>query len=102
MIMIERVARAIAAVEGYDIDGLKAYATTQAGAREEYERLMKKARAAIEALREPTQGMVSAADGLTDLVGAYPEANTPEARRSEFACAWSAMIDAALNEQVTG
>lgn len=57
-----------------------------------------RARAAIEAMREPTERMLRAADSWTDLVGAYPEANTPEERRFEFKCAWQAMIDAALEE----
>lgn len=53
-------------------------------------------RAAIEAMRDPDDEMVRRADGLTDLVGPYPEANTPESRQDEFRCAWRAMIDKAL------
>lgn len=52
--MIERVARAIAAAEGYDIDGLKAYVESSSVSKKDYERLMAKARAAIEAMRDPT------------------------------------------------
>jgi hypothetical protein len=56
------------------------------------------ASAAIEAMREPTDAMARKADGLTDLVGPYEEANTPEARQDEFKCAWRAMIDKAIQE----
>ena len=81
--MVERVARAIEqrASERQDLNAWRDYA-----------------RAAIEAMREPTDAMARKADGLTDLVGPYEEANTPEARQDEFKCAWRAMIDKAIQE----
>lgn len=54
--------------------------------------------AALKAMKVPSMRMLQAADGWTDLVGPYPEANTAEERLKEFRCAWQAMIDAALQE----
>lgn len=44
--------------------------------------------------REPTERMLKAADGWTDLIDGAGE-NTAESRRSEFQVAWRAMITAA-------
>jgi hypothetical protein len=56
------------------------------------------ARAAIEAMREPTEAMV---DGAYDAHDAYEAAPEPKAW-SGLASAYRGMIDAALNEQVSG
>lgn len=86
---IERVARAIAAVEGYDVDGLRAYAASSSVAKADYEQLLRKSRAAIAEMRKPTDEMVGAmlddVDWDCDVVHAYQVG-----------------IDAALNEQVAG
>lgn len=83
MSMIERVARAIALSvlrdEGAWMDWVS------------------EARASIEALREPTDAMVSAADNA---MNSHPVLG-PE-RAGTIRTGYSAMIDAALNEQVTG
>lgn len=84
MSMVERVARAI----------------EKAGTQDNWK--MAAARAAIEAMRDPTDAMLYHMDGYSDLVGPYPEANTKEERLKEFSCAYRAAIDAALNEQVAG
>jgi hypothetical protein len=66
--MIERVARAMCAADG--------------GSQEvDVHHYLDMARAAIEAMREPTEAMCEAADAV--------ECNQPE-------CIWQAMIDAAL------
>ena len=70
--MIERVARAIGRAELLPDD-----------ADRHWKRFEIHARAAIEAMREPTEAMCEAADVV--------ECNQPE-------CIWQAMIDAALNE----
>lgn len=81
--MIERVARAQAEVifgKGCPLDD------------DDYVR----ARAAIEAMREPTDAMVDAGfDAGDDTVQGYSENADPQDT-------WQAMIDAALNEQVSG
>lgn len=85
MRMVEKMAKAILAKvpEGYGMTEAEAI---------EY------ARAVLPAMRESTDAMARKADGLTDLVGPYEEANTPEARLDEFKCAWRVMIDKAIQE----
>lgn len=81
--VIERVARAIAETgNGGDWDSRSFY-------QEEHKEFhRKRARAAIEAMREPTEAMIDAVD-LPGLAG------DPEI---VIAKAWRAMIDAALKE----
>lgn len=106
--LVERMAKAIAQsrwdVEEYDVWELTLSPTDKELAR-------KDARAALPAIRdagcvvvprEPTLKMLHHADGYTDLVGPYKEANTPQERRSEFATAWEVMIDAHLERPMTG
>ena len=50
--MVERVMRAIAAAEGYDVDGLTAYASSSSVAKADVQRLRRKSVAAIKAMRE--------------------------------------------------
>lgn len=92
MNMIERVARAM-----YDATPFK---ETEGGYDEQsetYRRMCELlARAAIEAMREPTDAMLYDMDGYSDLVGPYPEANTKEERLREFRGAYQAAIDKAL------
>jgi hypothetical protein len=88
MTMIERVARAMAErSNGGDFSDGRWYA-------EEHRKLWReRARAAIEALREPTESMVAAVDAAEEKVcclAAY--------ERLGFENAWPAAIDAALAE----
>lgn len=73
--MVERVARAIQAFDGHAAAG---------GAEPGYEAI---ARAAIAAMREPTDEMMSVTEWWGDLTG-----------RPEHVDVWRAMIDAALTE----
>lgn len=57
---------------------------------------MDKARAAIEAMRVPTEGMVCRGEALSDFVLAEGFDNSIEARRAEMKGAFASMIDAAL------
>ena len=90
MTMLERIARAIAAAEGYDVDELAAYAASSSVGRKDYDKLLKKAGAVLIALREPTDGMKAAwhrdFDNWLDhkIEGEYHM--------------WQTMIDAALEE----
>ena len=77
--MIERVAQTLADVNELDYDEFP----------EQHNAL---ARAAINAMREPTDAMLSA--------GGRAILNADEDWKSN--ASWRAMIDAALNEQVTG
>ncbi len=98
MTMIERVARAIyetwAQEKGAEADWplvCEAVATTNEqefpALHATYSLALNEARAAIEAMREPTDAMVDAGEGTM----------CPHA-----ACIFTDMIDAALNEQVSG
>ena len=105
--MIERVARAIyetwAQEKGAEADWplvCEAVATTNEqefpALHETYSLAINEARAAIEAMREPTDAMVDAGfDAGDDTVQGYSENADPQDT-------WQAMIDAALNEQVSG
>jgi hypothetical protein len=84
MDMIERVARAIANVDGFEWDGLNRQ-TTGSIAREEYRA---EARAAIEAMMEPTDAMRLASKRYKRKVSVY---SGPECYRQ--------MIQAALEEK---
>jgi len=55
------------------------------------------ARAAIEAMREPTKRMLQFADGYTDLSG-YDSSCDASWRQNEFKIAWQVMIDEALGK----
>ena len=97
MTMIERVAWRLWRADSEDA-GVPASVTngrTQEAFAEQSEdtrrRWLKFARAAIEAMREPTDAMIDA--------GAMPDCNDPHGRPSTV---WGSMIDAALNEQVSG
>lgn len=87
--MVERVARAIQATRGPRENRDRAPPATR-------QLWLSDARAAIEAMREPTTAMIAAADALT-VVGAldYHTAIDVPADHDE---AWRAMIDAALAE----
>lgn len=91
MSMVERVARAIALddSEGYDI-----WADTSQDVRSIY---LTNARAAIEAMREPTEFMYRAAYKEQDDSAIHNYGASPT-----FDDYWSTAIDAALNEQVAG
>jgi hypothetical protein len=55
------------------------------------------ARAAIEAMRDPTFRMLALGEGYSDMI--QPEAvgpNTPASRCEELRCSWRIMIDEAL------
>lgn len=57
------------------------------------------ARAALEAMREPTPAMIAVAEGITDFVMAKGAGdNTAESRRREMRMALQAAIDTALSE----
>lgn len=93
--MIERVAKAIVAGDS----GPEGSVLFDIHWREFGDGYMKGARTAIEAMREPTDAMVHAgvdANHTLEAIEGYPE--YPES------CAniYRAMIDAALNEQVSG
>jgi len=79
--MVERVARALRALPVRD------YA--QVGGELDELRLREAARAAIEAMREPTEGMVKAGENTVCIHG-DPQCGA--------AYAWAAMIDAALSD----
>lgn len=83
--MIERVARALAKSDGVDPD----YRKCGIGIPK-WERYVGEARAAIEAMREPTQEMLF--DGQINL-GAGGELDNENLKE-----VWGLMIDAALNE----
>ncbi|CAM5769829.1 hypothetical protein [Bosea minatitlanensis] len=79
MTMIERVARALAAMEyGEDVDDV-------------WETHIPHARAAIAAMREPTGGMGEAAERWADKSSYYLEMDPADV--------WRAMIDVALEEK---
>lgn len=86
MDMVERVARAICKAEGFDPNSTE---TTEASYWTTWE---KHARAAIAAMREPTDGMELAAYAAER---ASPSSNLP------YGIAYSAMIDAALMSSET-
>ncbi len=94
MTMIERVARAIVGPHRpvpdgspYTLDQLRAVRWGQANSTEQ-QNALNEARAAIEAMREPTDAMVDAMDEHAGTIA-------PQ-------YAYEAAIDAALNEQVSG
>lgn len=80
--MVERVARAI-----YDADPIRD--KSMAVAR-------KKAIAAIEAMREPTDDMIYVGEGYCDFMLPSTHDNTGSGRRKEFRMGWQAAIDHAL------
>jgi len=82
MTKIEAVARAIDAAAGCCSENVSCW--------------YPHARAAIEAMREPTDRMLSLADGYTDLSGYDPSCDA-NWRRAEFKIAWQVMIDEALD-----
>lgn len=90
--MVEGVARAI-----YEVPG-RGYEWSNA---EEPERkhALKYARAAIEAMREPTDAMM---DVMNDVVIDGPDYVDFYPSMADCASLWTAGIDAALNEQVSG
>ena len=93
--VVERVARVIAAYEGYDLDGLKSYSGAgQSAARAEYEALLKRARTVIAAMRGPTVSMVEAG---TEARWHSPVRNADNVREI-----WDAMIGVALSEDQEG
>lgn len=85
--MIERVARALTLHEGSDPDG----PTTIADRPKRWMLVIEDARAAIEAMREPTEAMVAHAHEEFDLApfGIFPGPFTLEK-------VWRAMVDEAL------
>ncbi len=88
MTKIEEVARAIAKSDGvYDWDGLRDY---------EQREFMQNACAAIEAMRMPSEAMVSAGWAAGDkwIRAGHP----PEDSHEQLPYAFNAMIDAALSE----
>lgn len=91
--MVERVARAIvSAADGTEGVGFDALMADQSGEpiRIYKEELLKVARAAIAAMREPTGLMIAGADDPLDWAGdGWGERATPET-------VWRAMTDAAL------
>lgn len=92
--MVERVARAIC--DGrWDAEHFNETANGEEPEEQrEYWRGI--ARAAIEAMREPTDAMVEAGfDAGDDTVQGYSENADPQDT-------WQSMIDAAINEQVSG
>ena len=87
--MVEKVSRAI-------YEELEGPVNNQDFKRQmaQWERCLKAARAAIEAMREPTDAMVYAADGHRDGSGCI-EGHAPHSTRGMLVAA----IDAALNEE---
>jgi hypothetical protein len=84
--MVERVARAIFEVEypGGEVDEYRWERSKEA--------YLAQAQAAIEEMREPTDAMVDAGDAVEPGVTGYTDALSH----------YQAMINAALNEQVSG
>lgn len=97
MTMVERVARAICAAEGWSLPNdmsLPYSAGSRVGMN------MQKARAAIEAMREPNRAMVEAASGGFGTEPSFEDAEYPhehylQRSRNSFVAA----IDAALQEK---
>lgn len=79
MTMIERVAESQAKFDGRSLIGMP---------RGERERYLERARLAIAAMREPTEGMIEAGD--------IPDCDAPHKPADGV---WRAMIDAALEEK---
>jgi hypothetical protein len=94
MEMVERVARAICKADGRDPDSDFTSGNATFPAWQAYQ---SRARAAIEAMREPTEAMIEAG-GLSDAARPY---DGPEGEGCQFypAIAYRAMIDAALAPQ---
>lgn len=95
--MIERVARAIGKVEGYDLPNDLTLPHTS-GSR--VGRTLAMARAAIEEMRESTPEMHKAAWEACDRVNEFVAMNDKWADYNGRV--YRAMISAALNEQVSG
>jgi hypothetical protein len=92
MSMIERVAKAICErpPSGYS------WLTQSPSSKRFYEAI---ARAAIEAMREPTEAMIALGESYMDFVLPDGFDNTPEGRRAEFKMGFQCAIDAALSEK---
>jgi hypothetical protein len=105
--MIERVARAICRANGRDPDrlepgdapGIDGQLPNGDPAHFVWKHYMDEARAAIEALREPTDDMIYVGEGYCDFMLPSTHDNSGEGRRKEFRMGWQAAIDHALNPQ---
>lgn len=94
--MVERVARALDAILGDDHESLSMeMGCGSIGAKLRKEAMEKGARAAIEAMREPTEAMVAHADDQMPSEG-IADGGGIETRHRDAEDIWSAMIDAAL------
>lgn len=91
--MIEKVARAI--YEGRNGTGAKAWGALPNSHRDPYRA---DARAAIAAMREPSERMVYVGEGYADFVLPLGHDNSGDGRRKEMRMAFTAMIDAALKD----
>lgn len=88
--MVEKVARAICEVERMNPDD----------ALGGWVHWVPAARAAIEAMREPTEAMLYRGEGMCDFVMPEGFDNTREARQQELRCGWLTMVSAALTHPV--
>lgn len=97
--MIERVARALCVAAGHDPDRTHdIYVEGDPDAGVAWAGYRREARAAIEAMREPTEAMVDAAcDVVVGFSGEYDDYNVYLGSH-EFNGVWTAAIDAALKE----
>jgi hypothetical protein len=93
MSMLEKAARAMCVADGFDPDGLIAYAKSgHAVSRREWGIYLARARAALTALLEPSEAMAAA--GADNLFAAANDDWSDDAR-----VIWRAMIQAALDEK---
>jgi hypothetical protein len=98
---IERASRALCAVDGLDPDEdwttddqTQIQIAIPKGERQRWRLYARKARVAIEAIREPTEAMVDAGGQIEVPAGDYNYSIGGIARE-----VWSTMIDSALNEK---
>lgn len=100
--MVERVARALVAGNHLGVSlGFTDAAPTDAGSipllrKRDTERALAAARAAIEAMREPTKAMIDAAVALERELNATPIAAWATVDEDYMGMKWQAMIDKAL------
>ena len=92
--MVEIVARAICASQGLDWDAQANAMTSGAGDDDEQEGYREMARAAIEAMREPTGSMVDAGARSVEIVGFGRFSLQGQPSK-----AWRTMVDAALGKR---
>jgi hypothetical protein len=107
--MVERVARAICSGDGSNPDRLVAYGQPERASNNTFvvpqngvphwQTYVWQASAAIEVMREPTQGMVGSVDVEIHRAGNDETNITSELSDKEIIEVWSAMIDAALGRK---